>query len=110
MKKGQSILEYSVLVACIVASLIALQIYFKRSFEGRLRLHADSFAQQYSPDHATGTLNISRSSSSQTTVTVQDLDDKTITDSTTTIGSNGPDTDSSIGSLQLDKLSNESLF
>lgn len=112
MKRGQTILEYSVLVACVVAALVAVQIYLKRSFEGRIKLHADSFGQQYSAGHtwSTDPFTVTRNTSSHTVVDVQDEDDKTISNTTTTSGYNGPDTDRSSGSLQLDSLSSESLF
>jgi uncharacterized protein (UPF0333 family) len=112
MRKAQTILEYSVLIACLVASLVAIQIYLKRSFEGRIRANADSFAQQYSAGHtwSTDPFTVTRNASSTTVVDVQDLDDKTIVNSTTTIGSNGPDTESTSGSLTLDSLSNEPLY
>lgn len=110
MRKAQTILEYSVLIACLVASLVAIQIYLKRSFEGRIKANADSFAQQYSARHTSGETRINRKASSTTKVDVEDKDDRTIVHSETTIGSDGPDTESTSGSLTLDSLSNEPLY
>lgn len=52
---GQSTIEYAVLMAIIVAALVAMQIYVKRGFSGRLRAAADSVGEQYSPRHTTST-------------------------------------------------------
>lgn len=49
---AQSTTEYAVLVACIVAAVIGMQIYLKRGIQGRLRQAGDEVGQQYS---ATGT-------------------------------------------------------
>ncbi len=51
--KAQSILEYSVLVGCIVAAFVAMQIYVKRGVEGRLKQTADDIGEQYAPENTT---------------------------------------------------------
>jgi len=51
-KKSQSILEYAILFALVIAALIVMQVYVKRSYQGRLKREADSLGQQYSPGHA----------------------------------------------------------
>lgn len=52
-KPGQSILEYSLLVSIILSSLLIMQIYVKRCYQGRLKQEADSLGRQYSPGHTT---------------------------------------------------------
>ncbi len=47
--RGQSVLEVAVLTVIVVAALIAVQIYIKRSFQGRYRDLADSVGEQYDP-------------------------------------------------------------
>lgn len=44
-------LEYSLLIMVLVAALIAMAIYFRFSFQGRLRESADIFGrgEQYEP-------------------------------------------------------------
>ncbi|MCP4652937.1 MAG: hypothetical protein GY858_06085 [Candidatus Omnitrophica bacterium] len=56
LRKGQSILEYAVLLAVIIAALAVMQTYIKRAYQGRLKREADNLGQQYSPGH-TVTLN-----------------------------------------------------
>lgn len=47
-KRGQSTLEYAVIIAVIVGALIAMQVYIKRGVQGRLRQAADDIGEQFS--------------------------------------------------------------
>lgn len=67
-KRGQSVLEYSILIAVILSALVIMQFYIKRGYQGRLKKEADTVGQQYSPGHTASTININTTSSSQTTV------------------------------------------
>jgi Flp pilus assembly pilin Flp len=49
--KGQSTLEYAVLIVVIIAALIAMQVYLKRGVQGRMRESSDQIGQQYSPGY-----------------------------------------------------------
>lgn len=44
-KKAQSIVEYSVLIAVVVAALIAMFTYLRFSIQGRIKESADVFGQ-----------------------------------------------------------------
>ena len=46
--RGQSTLEYVILAGFVVAALIAMGVYMKRGFQGRLRESTDQIGQQYS--------------------------------------------------------------
>lgn len=48
-KKSQSVLEYAVIIACVAAALLAMQIYLKRAIQGRLRQAGDDIGEQYAP-------------------------------------------------------------
>ncbi len=50
---GQSTLEYVILAGFVVAALIAMAVYMKRGFQGRLRESTDQIGQQYSAGHTT---------------------------------------------------------
>jgi uncharacterized protein (UPF0333 family) len=52
-RKAQTTLEYAILIGVIVAGLIAMQIYLKRGWQGKLRDSADSMGEQFSPGHTT---------------------------------------------------------
>jgi uncharacterized protein (UPF0333 family) len=65
-KKGQSILEYSILFALVIAALAIMSVYIKRSYQGRLKQGADELSQQYSPGHTTSLITTVTSSESKT--------------------------------------------
>lgn len=46
--RGQSTLEYVILIGFIVAALIAMGVYMKRGVQGRLRESTDQIGEQYS--------------------------------------------------------------
>jgi Flp pilus assembly pilin Flp len=52
-KKGQSTLEYAILVVVIIMALIAIQAYLKRGIQGRMRDSADQIGEQFSPEDTT---------------------------------------------------------
>jgi Flp pilus assembly pilin Flp len=47
-KRGQSTLEYAVLIVVIIGALLTIQVYIKRGVQGRLRSAADDIGDQYS--------------------------------------------------------------
>ena len=53
-ERGQSMLEYAICLAVVVAALLAMQIYVKRGISGKLRAAADSTGEQYEPRKTTG--------------------------------------------------------
>jgi len=46
--KGQSTLEYAVLVIIVIGALLSIQVYIKRGIQGRMRSAADDIGDQYS--------------------------------------------------------------
>ena len=47
--KGQSTLEYAVLIIIIIGALLTIQVYIKRGVQGRLRSATDDIGDQFSP-------------------------------------------------------------
>lgn len=45
--KGQSTLEYAVIIVVVAAALLAMQIYMKRGVQGKMRESADSIGEQF---------------------------------------------------------------
>jgi hypothetical protein len=45
--RGQVVLEYAVLVACLVGAFLAMQYYLKRSIEGRAKQAGDEISEPY---------------------------------------------------------------
>ena len=50
-KRGQSTLEYAVLIVVIIGALIAVQVYLKRGIQGRMRESSDQIGEQFSPGY-----------------------------------------------------------
>ncbi len=67
-KRAQSTLEYALLIGIIVAGLVAMQLYLKRGYQGKLRENADQMGDQYSPSYTTGTSKITKESTTTETV------------------------------------------
>lgn len=57
-RKGQSTLEYVVLIGFVVAALIAMGIYMKRGFQGKLRESTDQVGEQYEARNTTSQYQI----------------------------------------------------
>ncbi len=73
---SQTMIEYSILIGIVTFSLIAMNIYLKRSFQGKYRQTADSLSQQYSPGRTQGNTTIFTESFSREcsgNITCQDL-------------------------------------
>jgi uncharacterized protein (UPF0333 family) len=68
-KRGQSTLEYAVLIVVIIGALISIQVYIKRGVQGRLKSAADDIGDQYSD----GNTNILKTTYRNSTTT--ELDD-----------------------------------
>ena len=47
-QKGQSTLEYAVLIIIIIGALLSIQMYIKRGIQGRLKSATDDIGTQYS--------------------------------------------------------------
>ena len=121
MKRAQATLEYAVVIIVVVAALLAMQIYLKRSVQGRLRSEADQIGELYSPGHTTSTFTVSRDSEIVTSITTvenptaqkTDDDGKTFTYTqldTTSVVTTKSDTESRKGSETVGGLSDETLF
>lgn len=53
-KRGQSTLEYGIVIAVVVAALVAMQTYIKRGMQGKLKQASDDIGEQFSPGYTTG--------------------------------------------------------
>lgn len=76
-KKGQSALEYMVLIAIVVAALICMQSYVKRSIQGHVRNYADQVGDGnfYSPGLTTSN-SVIEITSTEVTTTEPKLDEE----------------------------------
>jgi len=62
--RAQSVLEYAVLITCLVLALVAMQTYIRRCIQGKLRQSTEDLGQQYEPTKTTGTHTLTVSSNS----------------------------------------------
>ena len=67
-KKGQSILEYAILLGVVVAGLLIMQTFVKRGFEGGLKKSADGMGDQFSGGN-TSTYDETKMEGNQTIIT-----------------------------------------
>ncbi|MBF0533103.1 MAG: hypothetical protein HQL23_08435 [Candidatus Omnitrophica bacterium] len=87
-KKGQSTLEYVVLIIIIIGALLSIQTYIKRAIQGRLKQASDDIGDQYSPGNTnyakrvSVTSNTKETQSQGTGTRKQLLQDETTTTST----------------------------
>lgn len=51
--KGQSALEYAILLAVVVAVLVIMNVYIKRGVQGRFKESSDDIGEQFDPGHQT---------------------------------------------------------
>ncbi len=68
-KKGQSTLEYAVLIIIIIGALLSIQVYIKRGIQGRLKGAADDIGDQFSVGNTNVTQTMTTSSSTRDTFT-----------------------------------------
>ena len=66
-RRGQSTLEYAVLIVVIIGALLTLQVYIKRGVQGRLRSAADDIGDQYSDGNTNVIKTTNRSSTTEET-------------------------------------------
>ncbi len=66
IKKGQSMLEYAVLICVVLSALMIMHVYVKRAYQGRLKQEADSLGQQYSPPFSSSHIRTTTSTNNVT--------------------------------------------
>ena len=64
-KRGQSTLEYAVLIVVIIGALLTIQVYIKRGIQGRLKSAADDIGDQYSDGNTNAIQRTVRDSNKQ---------------------------------------------
>lgn len=59
-RRAQGMLEYSMVIACVVAALLTMQYYIKRAIQGRVRESADTIGEQYAPRYMDSQITITQ--------------------------------------------------
>ncbi len=66
-KRGQSTLEYAVLIVVIIGALLTIQVYIKRGVQGRLKSAADDIGDQYSVGNTNAIKKVIKNSTTELT-------------------------------------------
>ncbi len=66
-QKGQSTLEYAILIIIIIGALLSIQVYIKRGVQGRLKSATDDIGDQFSPGNTNVTKTMTTGSRSDDT-------------------------------------------
>lgn len=53
-KRGQSTLEYAILIVIVIGALLSIQFYIKRGIQGRMKSATDDISYQFSPGNTNG--------------------------------------------------------
>jgi hypothetical protein len=57
-RRGQSTLEYAILIVIVMGALVAINFYIKRGLQGRLRQATDDIGDQFSPGNTDATRRV----------------------------------------------------
>ncbi len=69
-RKGQTILEYTVIIIIVLGVMIAMKDYVKRGIQGRWKTTTQDFGEQYDPQHVNSSILYGVQTNSQSLVTV----------------------------------------
>ena len=56
-RKGQSIVEYAILLGVVITALLIMQVFVKRGYQGGLKESADKIGEQFSENATTTSQN-----------------------------------------------------
>jgi len=57
-RRGQSTLEYAILISVVIAALLAMAAYLKRGLQGKYKESADDIGEAFSPGQTTGSITV----------------------------------------------------
>jgi len=66
-QKGQSTLEYAILIIIIIGALLSIQVYIKRGVQGRLKSATDDIGDQFSPGNTNVVMKMTTNSKTRDT-------------------------------------------
>ncbi len=67
--RAQSTLEYAIIVTVAIAALLAMQVYFKRGLQGKLKESADNIGSQYAAELTTDSSTVTTATTSSEATT-----------------------------------------
>ena len=72
-RKGQSIIEYAVVITIVLGSLLAIGLYMKRGLQGRWKAVVDDLGDQYDPSVAQTGVRHLILSNTKTDITTEEI-------------------------------------
>ena len=87
-QKGQSTLEYAILIIIIIGALLSIQIYIRRGIQGRLKSATDDIGTQFSPGNTNIVRTMHTSSNTEETFISGESNSKLVADEITTSAMN----------------------
>ena len=66
--RGQSVVEFSVLIVIVIGALLAMQVYVKRGIQGRWKSAVDDLGDQYDPRLVNSRINHTMISTTDTRI------------------------------------------
>ena len=72
-QRGQSVLEYALLLGVVIAVIVALQLYFKRGLQGRWKEASDQIGEQFTTNETYTIQTRQQSSREETTGTANEI-------------------------------------
>jgi len=79
-RKGQSTVEYALIIAVVVAGLLLMQHYVKRGYAGKLKSASDEMGEQFDPGTYSANFAISQTSNVQQTVKDKETETRHLTE------------------------------
>lgn len=70
-KRGQSVIEYSLLIMLLIAAYLSMQMYIKRGIQGRWKDTIDGLGEQYDPTDTVSNVRHTLLSNSVTDITIR---------------------------------------
>ena len=67
-KRAQTTAEYAVLLGLVIAAVLAMQVYVKRSLQGKIKEQADEVGNQYEPYYLSSDFTSNRDGSQSSTL------------------------------------------
>ena len=68
--KGQTIVEYIVIIIIIIGVMVTMKDYIKRGIQGRWKAATDDLGEPYDPQHVNASITYSTQTNSQSVVSV----------------------------------------
>lgn len=63
--------EYAMVVVCVVAAVVTMQFYVKRAIQGKVRESADIIGEQYAPGHMNSEITLTQTGNTTINTTLK---------------------------------------